>query len=783
MNNYDFSSLNDKDFEELVRDLLNKKLNLDLQSFKRGKDKGIDLRFSTQNNTNSIVVQSKHYFKTGIKGLFSGLKNEVVKVAELKPDRYIIATSISLNPMDKNKILEIFHPYLKNTNDIFGNEDLNKYLLEFNDIETKYFKLWLSSTNVLQKIINNAISGRSIFYSEKVKKEIEICVVNKSYNEAFEILKKYKFLILTGLPGVGKTTLSHIIICDYLAHDFELVYIDKDVKEAESLLSPDFNKKQIFFFDDFLGANYYEIINPKISDSSLMLFLERIKSIPNKYCILATRTTILNKARISFEKINRADFNIAQKEIELKEYTKYEKAKILYNHIYFSDILEEFKNKIFENKNYWKIINHENYNPRLIEFITNPYNLNDLVTDEYLSFILQKLDNPEEVWKHSFENQIDQDDRILILTLFTLNNQSLIGHLEVAYFERLKFEVNNYGYTISTNSFRNSMKRLLDGYINSTLDEKVQTINILNPSIGDFITNYLKNSKEERFKITNSLKFYKQYLKVYQFYKEIITDNSDDYYKEIVEIIHLIYSKRNDISFADREFSRAYSTFDKEIFIASLINSFTSLSTELVNLKDDLVFNLINLSYFSEVNVINFGEFINSISTPKGNGKIYNLILSDWDQLILHLLKLAYYPLDLEKIFGLFDIYEKNRFDFLGNENQKKITEEIVNEILISSFEDEVHDKKLEIYERVDYQKMIDDVESEWDELTNSFNLELEFPEKKFFNEDIDVLIEENHVNSTEYEPDWNDSISSNQNSAFAVSDIDNLFDRTIEFK
>jgi hypothetical protein len=38
MAEYDFSALTDKEFEELVRDLLSKDLGVTLRSFKKGKD-------------------------------------------------------------------------------------------------------------------------------------------------------------------------------------------------------------------------------------------------------------------------------------------------------------------------------------------------------------------------------------------------------------------------------------------------------------------------------------------------------------------------------------------------------------------------------------------------------------------------------------------------------------------------------------------------------------------------------------------------------------------------
>src|SRR5690606_15222781 len=105
MANYDFSTLNDRDLEELTRDLLSKKLSLNFQSFKPGADKGMDLRYSTLNDENEIVVQVKHYIGSGIAKLKQDLKRkEISKVVSLKPKRYIFCTSLPLSPQDKEEI-------------------------------------------------------------------------------------------------------------------------------------------------------------------------------------------------------------------------------------------------------------------------------------------------------------------------------------------------------------------------------------------------------------------------------------------------------------------------------------------------------------------------------------------------------------------------------------------------------------------------------------------------------------------------------------------------------
>ncbi|MBK6609129.1 MAG: restriction endonuclease [Leptospiraceae bacterium] len=109
--NYNFSTLNDRDLEELARDLLSKKLGFYFQSFKSGRDKGIDLRYSTLNSENEIIVQVKHFIGSTFSNLKSVFKNdELEKIKKLNPKRYLVVTSLSLNPEEKKIIKDILNP-------------------------------------------------------------------------------------------------------------------------------------------------------------------------------------------------------------------------------------------------------------------------------------------------------------------------------------------------------------------------------------------------------------------------------------------------------------------------------------------------------------------------------------------------------------------------------------------------------------------------------------------------------------------------------------------------
>ncbi|MES9906000.1 MAG: restriction endonuclease [Sedimenticola sp.] len=138
MTDYDFNSLNDKEFESLTNDVLSSYFGYRIERFKAGKDGGIDGRFfSTPGD--EVIIQCKHWIKSWLSALLRSIENtESDKVRKLNPSRYIFVTSLELSRVNKIKIKNIFAPYILSEDDIFGNEDLNDLLSKYPKI-LKYY--------------------------------------------------------------------------------------------------------------------------------------------------------------------------------------------------------------------------------------------------------------------------------------------------------------------------------------------------------------------------------------------------------------------------------------------------------------------------------------------------------------------------------------------------------------------------------------------------------------------------------------------------------------------
>lgn len=151
---YSFASLSPADFEDLVRDLMGRALSCRFEAFGPGPDGGIDGRHATSDNT--IILQAKHYRGSGFAGLSRQMRHERTAIDRLALDRYILATSVSLTPVNKRALAEIIGPSLKCLDDLRGFEDLNGLLREHDDVAKSHVKLWLSDTAVLERVLHAA---------------------------------------------------------------------------------------------------------------------------------------------------------------------------------------------------------------------------------------------------------------------------------------------------------------------------------------------------------------------------------------------------------------------------------------------------------------------------------------------------------------------------------------------------------------------------------------------------------------------------------------------------
>lgn len=488
MTDYDFRILQPSEFECFSRDLLQAREKIFIESFSDGKDKGIDLRFA-YNKAKTCIVQCKRYKDwSELKG---SLKKEIEKVKKLNPKRYILTTSVDLTVAQKDEIVKVFSPYIWANTDILGRKDLNNLLQQHSAIEKNYHKLWLASTNVLNTIINCATLNWSSFELEKIEKDIRLYVENQSLNEALDILKNNHYVVISGIPGIGKTTLARMLVYTMLAQGYEeFVYVTDDLDNAAKMFNKE--KRQVFFFDDFLGSNSF--VQQSLSfENKLITFIEKVKNSKHTLFILSTREYVLSEAKVHYEKLSMSNIDIAKCTIELEYYTRSIKARILYNHLAEAHIPPEYVNVFLNKRGYLPIISHKNFNPRVIESIIKEQIWKTVDANEFADKVKEFFDNPISVWQFAFE-KLDIQTRYALLVLGTMGSYVKLDDFQEAYKHFCKLTCHDVGLKYDDVNWRQSLKVLMNCFVKVEMQKGVKLVSMYNPSIADFVVFYLSKN-------------------------------------------------------------------------------------------------------------------------------------------------------------------------------------------------------------------------------------------------------------------------------------------------
>lgn len=411
MPNYDFHNcLSPREFEEFARDVLQIKEQIPFEISGRGKDGGVDLRYWSCET--KIIVQIK-CFQNNFRQLHSVLKNQEKQKAKiLNPTRYILVISFALKFTERDKIFELFEGLIINRDDIIDRNDLNNLLgnKQYFNVEKTHYKLWISSTNVLttliEEVVHRGILSESKFELEVIKKTIPVFVQNPSFECALDILERSRYVLISGEPGIGKTILGRCLVAYCLQHlgyrDF--IYAD-NVSSALNMYKE--GEKQVFFFDDFWGDTFKNEKHSHNEEKRLIRFIQQISDSKNKFLILTSREYVLQQGLDEYHNHQlKTSLNINKCFLKLEDYSDLIKAKILFNHLYFAEKLEWDYIEVIAN-GYERIINHQNYHPRIIE---NFLNQGSALMEEYnptnfYNKFLDYIKNPFDFWNEMFKKQ------------------------------------------------------------------------------------------------------------------------------------------------------------------------------------------------------------------------------------------------------------------------------------------------------------------------------------------------------------------------------------------
>ena len=481
---YNFTALSPKDFEDLLSDILSAKFDCHFETFRAGIDGGIDVRGSPSENM-VIIGQAKHFAGSS----FSDLKKACRKEANRKDtiadkcQRYILATTQPLNDSQKQDLLDIFDGFPTRSADIWGRDDIASLIRRFPSVERSHFKLWMTGTATLGRLIHGRLFNQSEGETETIEEELCRFVRHKGVENAYKILRKYGVLFVSGPPGIGKTTLARMICALHISEgwEFSVGYSVEEVGDALGI-----GGQRIILFDDFLGQVRLSDYLLHEVDSRLPSQILRATKSEKTRLVITTRDYILGSAQTRSEKLLRSIGEDETYVLSLERYSYLDRARILYNHLYFSNLSQEHIDVFLKGKFYEKVVRHVNYNPRLVETITGEDYI-ALGETEFRQKIEEVLDRPELLWAIPYREHISEASQLLVLAVAISSWRSFKGitvdNVEKSFAQlndRLDFSIKPHRLKPA---FRSAVKQMEGSFIAIANGQ----ISLTNPGVRDFI--------------------------------------------------------------------------------------------------------------------------------------------------------------------------------------------------------------------------------------------------------------------------------------------------------
>ena len=502
---YNLKNLQWLEFEELCCDVLGEFLKVPVKRGKVGRDGGKDGQVFSDDG--EIVLQVKHYAESGSRSLIGRLKrNEVPKAEWISAKRYIIMTSCELSPNDRDEVFEAYHGLIKSKNDIFSGADICALLSQdrYQWVVRKHYNLWLSGIEQLEIFCGDGINSKFAAVLDEIRDALQKTVKTQDYEHAYARLLNDKVIIITGQAGTGKTILAKQLIAEFVFNqNYKFFCTEYEIKGFEAQIERHQSEKILFFIDDFLGANIMDALREN-RDSQIVTFIKRIRRSQNLKLVLTSRSYIIREAieravKFADAKISSFEYRLDEKNLE-----RIDKAKILYSHFHYGDVTQEYKKSIIEGENYFKIVDHNNFNPRIISYCFDADRIGSVMQlsgKNGISKVLWLLDNPSLIWRDCFES-FDNLKKYIVFMIylagaarFTLKEEYLI--------EAFKRMIASAAFSdYKSCAFNDVIKSLCRSVITRSVivdaEGQSTSFSLFNPSVGDYIlTTYFVN--EEMF--------------------------------------------------------------------------------------------------------------------------------------------------------------------------------------------------------------------------------------------------------------------------------------------
>ena len=428
------------------------------------------------------------------------------------PSRYILMTNVPITASLRAEVADVFENVIGHEKVIsWGINDISDFLHDIPNLRVAFPQLLgvRDFKAIAHLVVNQMVIERSETARLEAADYVRVFVPTIAYDRALETLLRHSFVVLTGPPEMGKTTIARML--GLAKHSIGWQFVDCSSPQ-DFFQNLDDSVPQIFVADDAFGSTEYRPDIAQAWGKDLGKVLRRLGN--NRWLVWTSRPVPLNLALQKLHLEGPAEFfpKPAQVKVDASDLSIEEKALILYRHCRAVELsassrslVKNIAERVVGNKYLTPERIRRLVTERIPEFASRL--LHGSLTEQEIEVSIDaEIAEPTKRMKQSFEN-LNDGHQCLLFAMLDAGKGTVLPASAKSAFMRL------YG-TETGSTFEQLLEDLIDHFVrlasgdvpNYAVVDGVLTfqprpkLQWIHPSWRDLVVEHLMNHQSKRAK-------------------------------------------------------------------------------------------------------------------------------------------------------------------------------------------------------------------------------------------------------------------------------------------
>ena len=200
----------------------------------------------------------------------------------------------------------------------------------------------------------------------------------------------------------------------------------------------------------------------------------------------------------------------------MPSYSLEKRGEILYNHLYFGDLPETYVREILRGEYYLEIVKHGKFNPRIVKWLSDFVRVRGIAPRDYQGFVKDLMDDPTEIWRHAYEQEISEAARTVLLLLFSRGGAAQLGTVRAGFARLHEVRCRRYGVRSRPEDFESALREISGSFARVNDRDRVE---VLDASVLDLMNSVVGSAMDNAVDIVAGATEFEQVAMVWMFSK------------------------------------------------------------------------------------------------------------------------------------------------------------------------------------------------------------------------------------------------------------------------